>query len=128
MNARSRLSEAVLYVHTGDENGTRPRLATVKASAMVARGAESALPTIVRRSRVIPNVESSRIADSTKDVSPCKAALLANSEVGNLSMGSDVSVLDGFGLCRCDEKAGVMAVDAFGARVGEGSTNEVAEG
>ena len=40
----------------------RPRLATVSAKAMVASGAESALPTTVRRSNDKPNVDNSRRA------------------------------------------------------------------
>lgn len=96
----------VLYLQTGDEKGTTPRLATVKASAMVARGAESALPTMVFRSSVIPKVDRSSIAERTKEGSPCKASLLANIEVGNFIMERDVSLDDDFGESRINDGLG----------------------
>lgn len=47
-----------VHVQTGDTNGKSPRFATIKASAMVAKGADSALPMVVLRSSDIPKVES----------------------------------------------------------------------
>ena len=63
---------------------------------MVARGAESALPITVRRSRDIPKVDKSKIAERTKEGSPCKTALFANKEDGRFIMDSDESLLVGF--------------------------------
>lgn len=88
--------QILLYLQTGDVKGTNPRLATEIASAMVARGAESALPITVRRSREIPKVDRSKIAERTKDGSPCKAALFANKEDGKFIMESDESLRVGF--------------------------------
>jgi hypothetical protein len=52
-------------LQTGDSNGSSPRFAIVIASAIVAKGAERALPTIVRRSSEMPNVDSQKIAERT---------------------------------------------------------------
>ena len=48
--------------YTGDSNGITPRLATIKANAMVAKGADKALPTTVRRSSVKPNADNNKSA------------------------------------------------------------------
>jgi hypothetical protein len=52
-------------LQTGDSNGSSPRFAVVIAIAIVAKGAERALPTIVRRSSEMPNVDSQKIAERT---------------------------------------------------------------
>ena len=50
------------FLQIGESKGTNPKLATVNAMAMVANGAERALPTVVRRSNETPNVESHKMA------------------------------------------------------------------
>lgn len=82
------------YLHTGEVKGTTPRLATIRASAIVARGADKALPTTNLRSRVMPKVDRSRIAESTKDGSLCKVALFAKNEGDSFIIDRDVSDLD----------------------------------
>jgi hypothetical protein len=52
-------------VYMGDTKGTIPRLATISAKAMVAKGADKALPNMVRRSKVTPKTESSKTAVKT---------------------------------------------------------------
>ena len=79
-----------MNLHTGDENGIKPKFAIVSERAIVAKGAlcqggeninekksskelfssyiihtDRALPIFVRRSSVIPNVDKSNTADNT---------------------------------------------------------------
>jgi len=63
--------ERFIMSYIGEENGMIPTLATINARAMVANGAERALPRVVRRSNVIPNVERSNTADKTNTGSVC---------------------------------------------------------
>jgi hypothetical protein len=71
-----------LYPHTGDTKGTRPRFATVNARAIVANGAERALPMVERRSNETPKILSSKMADRTNDGSLCKMDCTVVSETG----------------------------------------------
>ena len=54
-----------VVLQMGDEKGSNPRLAVVSANAIVAKGAERALPTTVRRSKETPKVDNHRIAERT---------------------------------------------------------------
>lgn len=58
-------AQQTTFLQIGDSKGTSPRLAVVSASAMVARGAERALPRVVLRSSATPKVESHKIAVNT---------------------------------------------------------------
>ena len=55
----------------GDSKGSNPTLATSKAKAMVAKGADKALPTTVRRSKEMPNTDKSKRDDKHHQGSEC---------------------------------------------------------
>ena len=76
----------LIVLYRGDAKGTKPRLATVKAKAMVASGADKALPSVVRFSSVIPAVLSKRMAVKQYDGSACKV-------VANILMLRDKEVV-----------------------------------
>lgn len=56
-----KLCKSQIALQMGDSNGSKPKFAVVNASAMVAKGAERALPIVVRRSRETPKVDNQRI-------------------------------------------------------------------
>ena len=60
-----------IYSQTGDEKGIIPIFATVKANAMVAKGADRALPMTVRRSKEIPKVDNHNKTVKTNLESEC---------------------------------------------------------
>jgi hypothetical protein len=77
--------------YTGDAKGTIPMFATVMASAMVARGADSAFPTTVRFSNSSPNPESISTHDRHHDGSSRRRELKLDADANSL-----VGVPEGF--------------------------------
>ena len=73
-----KLKVAFKNLQTGDENGSMPTLATINASAMVANGAESALPVTVLLSNDMPNVLNQKITVKTNLESPCRYGSILN--------------------------------------------------
>ena len=91
-------SQLVEYLQTGETNGMIPIFATVKARAMVASGADSALPTMVRFSNEIPKTLRSSTAVRTKVGSLWSTACVVVSTTGS---GMACRHVDEPCMCRC---------------------------
>ena len=86
------------YLQTGETKGMIPRFATVNARAMVASGADSALPTMVRFSNEIPKTLKSNTAERTKVGSLWSTACMVVSTTGSGRACNDV---DEPSMCLC---------------------------
>jgi hypothetical protein len=65
-----------MALYMGDPKGITPMLAMIKASAIVAKGADKAFPITVRRSREIPNALRRRMPVRQNEGSLCSTACM----------------------------------------------------